>query len=243
MKTYKSLLLVISLLAVMLLNACNASAERFVIKEIMPAEGIGGEDNRILIDEVDGSLKVMAERAGYRLQLSLSFGHGFTGGASPSYWYAGAEHVLHGKITLEGYTFESDPRYPLTFKLIRDVGYAYLCGRGTVTDQAGTSHRLGYEDTVDTWLPRLTSEDQLDREGAAQALGRLATTDQDKDKVVPALIEALKDEAMQVRRNAAESLGLLKDQRAVEPLREALFDTSKWVTEVVAEALEQIDTQ
>jgi len=243
MKTCKFLSLVISLLVAMLLNACNASAERFVIAEIMPAEGEGGEDNRILIQEVNGSLKAVAQRAGYRLQLSLSFGHGFTGGASPSYWYAGAEHVLHGKVSLEGYTFESDPHYPLTFKLIQDVGYAYLCGRGTVTDQAGTSHRLGYEDTVDTWLPRLTLEDQLDREGAAQALGRLATTDQDKDKVVPALIEALKDEAMQVRRNAAESLGLLKDQRAAGPLREALFDTNKWVSEVAVEALEQIGSQ
>ena len=74
----------------------------------------------------------------------------------------------------------------------------YLCGRGTVTMPDGRTPRLGSSDnTVGTWLPRLKSEDPFDREGAAQALGWLAKTNEEKDKAVPALIEVLKDRAME----------------------------------------------
>lgn len=241
MKPYKSLQLVIGFLAVILLNACGSSKERFVVEGIMPSDGNGGENSRIVIKDVNGSLAVFAESAGYKLELSLSFGFGFAGESDPNYWHAGAEHVLIGKVTLSGIAFDSDASYPLTFKLIKDVGYAYLCGRGTVTMKVDETYSLGDNDTVDSWLPRLSSEDQLDREGAAQALGWLATTEQDKNIAVPALIQALQDEAMQVRRNAAEALGKLGDQRAADPLGEALNDPNRWVAEVAAEALEQID--
>ena len=150
----------------------------------------------------------------------------------------GVEHVIQGKLTLVGHTFESDDAYPLTFKLVKERGYVYLCGRGTVTTPDGKIHRLGYDDTVDTWLPRLKSEDLLDREGAAQALGWLAK-EKEKDKVGPALIEALKDKAMEVRRNAAEALGRLQDERATEALVPLLKDREVewWVADVAAESL------
>ena len=84
-------------------------------------------------------------------------------------------------------------------------------------------------------------EDQLTREGASEALGWLAKTQAEKDKAVPALVKALKDEAMEVRRNAASSLGKIGDLRAQEELRAALQDKDEWVQDVVADALKKID--
>ena len=178
--------------------------------------------------------------SGYRFELIAKLS-GLRGGpsyVSPLWFGHGVEHVIRGKLTLVGHTFESDDAYPLTLKFIKERGYVYLCGRGTVTMPDGKTHRLGYNDTVDTWLPRLKSEDLLDREGAAQALGYLTKTEE-KRKVVPALIGALKDKAMEVRRNAAEALGRLQDERATEALVPLLKDREAewWVADVAAESL------
>jgi len=71
-------------------------------------------------------------------------------------------------------------------------------------------------------------------------LGWLARTDQDKEKSVLALIQALKDNVMEVRRNAAEALGRIGDARAVEVLR-VLTNPEKekedWVRSVAEESL------
>ena len=183
---------------------------------------------------VTKGLGVWSAGTGYRWEGILRFRHIML----PLWFGHGIEHVIRGKLTLLGHTFKSDSAYPLTFKLLKGRGYVYLCGRGTVTTPDGKTHRLGYEDTVDTWLPRLKSEDLLDREGAAQALGYLANTEE-KDKAVPALIETLKDDAMEVRRNAAEALGRLRDERATEALLPLLKDSEAewWVADVAAESL------
>lgn len=102
--------------------------------------------------------------------------------------------------------------------MVKNVGYVYLCGRGTIETRQGRTYLLGYDGTTYTWLPRLKSEDQLEREGAALALGWLASTREEVDKVIPALIEALNDDAMEVRRGAAESLGRIGDPQALEAL-------------------------
>jgi len=133
--------------------------------------------------------------------------------------------------------FESDPQYPLTFKLTKANGYVYLCGRGTITTSKGTLHRFGSTDSVNTWLPLVTSTSQLDREGAAQALGWLTKTRQDREKAVPALVTALKDKAIEVRRDAAEALGRIGDPRAIEALTLMLRDESDWVRDVAQESL------
>jgi len=158
-------------------------------------------------------------------------------------WFDGAEHVLQGKVNLwkSGATAESDPSYPLTFKVRKESkGYVYVCGRGTVTTKAGEVQRLGYDDTVDTWLPRLKSDNQLDREGAAEALGWLTQTKEDFDKACPALIDALKDQAMEVRRDAAESLGRIGDERAIDGLTTLTNEETEkeeWVRQVAEESV------
>ncbi len=132
--------------------------------------------------------------------------------------------------------------YPLTFKVTSD-GLTYLCGSGSFALRGvGPSgiRSLGSGDDVAMWMPRLKSEDLLEREGAATALGWLAKTREERDQAVPALVEALKDESTDVRRNAAESLGRLGDERALRPLLTLTNERNEkdeWVREVADESV------
>lgn len=164
-------------------------------------------------------------------------------------WSPGAEHVYladtvvvkEGSLVL--YEIYSDPTYPLTFKLVEDVGYVLLCGRGVVASAGLRRDRVGFNDDVEGWLPKLHSNDQLQREAAAQALGWLATTSADKPNVVTALILALTDSSWQVRRNAAESLGRILDTAAIPALQQATQDKDDWVRDVAEESLAKYSTR
>jgi hypothetical protein len=158
----------------------------------------------------------------------------------PTLSWAGAEHILLGMVSIEGYTFESDPLFPMHFKLVQNRGYVYLCGRGTVTTPHGKKHSLGGTRQVSEFILDLHAQDQLGREAAAEALGWLAKTEKERDEAVPALIEALKDDGVEVRRNAAAALGRIGDPRAREGLQAALQDQDEWVREVVADALTKL---
>jgi hypothetical protein len=155
--------------------------------------------------------------------------------------WAGAEHILLGAVSFGGFTFDSDPSFPLHFKLVQDVGYVYLCGRGTVTTPEGRKHSLGEVQSIDDLVLDLAVEDQLTREAASEALGWLAKAESEIDVAVPALIKALKDDAMEVKRDAAEALGRMGDVRAREGLKAALEDEDEWVREVVADALKKLE--
>jgi hypothetical protein len=155
--------------------------------------------------------------------------------------WAGTEHIFSGTVSFGGYTFEGDPSFPLHFKYVKDVGYVHLCGRGTVTTPDGLKHALGESKRIDDFIGEIAADNQLTREGASEALGWLVKTKDERDKAVPALVNALKDEAMEVRRNAASSLGKIGDLRAQEGLRAALQDKDEWVQEVVADALKKIE--
>lgn len=155
--------------------------------------------------------------------------------------WAGAEHILLGTVSFGGFTFDSDPSFPLHFKLVQDVGYVYLCGRGTVTTPEGQEYSLGEVQKISDLILDLAAEDQLTREAASEALGWLAKTESEIDKAVPALIKALKDDAMEVRRNTAAALGRIGDVRAREALKAALEDEDEWVREVVAGALKELE--
>jgi HEAT repeat protein len=188
----------------------------------------------MLLQNASGSVQVTEPSSGAGYRLAMAF---VSGRFEPTIWNAGSEVAFHGKVTLQDYILDSDRQYPLTFKLVGNTGYVYLCGRGTVTTKDGKTHRLGYEETIHTWLSRLHSKDPLDREGATQALGWLTATQQEKEQTAPALIGALQDEKAEVRRNAAEALGKLKDARATEPLFAAWQDPDGWVAAVAMEVL------
>lgn len=155
--------------------------------------------------------------------------------------WAGAEHILLGTLSFGGVTFDSDPSFPLHFKLVQDVGYVYLCGRGTVTTPDGATHSLGDNQQIGGLVSNLAAEDQLTREAACEALGWLVKTEEERDEAISALVKALGDDAMEVRRNAAAALGRIGDVRAREPLKAALQDADEWVREVVADALKKLE--
>jgi hypothetical protein len=155
--------------------------------------------------------------------------------------WAGAEHILLGKVSLGGFTFDSDSSFPLHFKLVQDVGYVYLCGRGTVATPEGQTYSLGHDAGISDFLGELKAEDQLAREAASEALGWLAQTKGDRERAVPALMDAMKDHAMEVRRNAAASLGKIGNPRAREALKAALEDEDEWVREVAADSLKRLE--
>jgi HEAT repeat protein len=220
-----------------------APVSPYIIPEIVVVDQPGGDEIRTWIASlIEGSSLLMLNArpgAGFNAMLSIN-PSGDSAGISydPIWAYAGAEHLYDGKILNYQRTFDSDPQYPLTFKLVKGLGYVYLSGRGTITTEDGKAVSLGAQDTIETWLPKLTSAVQIQREGAAQALGWLAKTPEEKEKAVTALIPALKDPAMPVRRDAAEALGKLGDARATAPLYELLTDPDAWVGKVATEALQ-----
>jgi hypothetical protein len=181
--------------------------------------GEGGKDTRVLIKlDEEGNPIASSESAGYSwgfIITGLSFN--FSGTMQATYWLEGAEQVYMGKIDMGDMIIDSDPTYPLTFKLTKDQGLLYMCGRGSVTKD-GTVTQFGADDYVAQWLPRIYMEDVIVREAAAQALGWLALTDAQKGQVAPVLLVALSDLRWEVRRNAAEALGRIKAQGAVEVL-------------------------
>lgn len=154
-------------------------------------------------------------------------------------WFSpDATHVFLTEVSLLDFKFQTDPSYPLTFKLVAKQGYIHLCGKGTVTAPDGKVRSLGDDDTVGKWLPVLKSKDQLLREGTSQALGYLVRTREQKDKAIPALIKALKDPSKEVRRNVAEALGKIGDGRGIGPLNALLkVEKDPWVIDVTKDAL------
>jgi hypothetical protein len=232
---------------VLSLTSCAKRAKppaSFTIADI-PSQCEGGERTRALVTaNAAGILSIDPDGAGpgFRFGMISLSTPPFSGSTQATYWCSGAEQVFRGKVSITGFTFDSDPDYNLTFKLIKNIGFTYLCGRGIVTTLEKTT-RIGDEDTVDTWLNSLTSPDGLRREGAAQALGALAKTSSDQGRVVPRLIESLGDSAFEVRRNAAESLGRIGDPRAVGPLTshaDPSVEKDEWVRQVAGQALKTI---
>ena len=212
----------------------------YIISEIMPVDAEGGDEIRVWVGSFAGTSLLMINThpgAGFRAMLMVPINNQ-SSMYDPLWTYPGVEHLYDGKVNNYGYVFDSDPEYPLTFKLVKDMGYVYLCGRGTVTDKDGKSTRLGFEDTVATWLPLIASPEQIHREGATEALGWLAKSDMEKESALSVLIPALKDSSMPVRRDAAEALGKINDVRAATPLFDLLSDQNAWVADVATEALQ-----
>jgi hypothetical protein len=216
---------------------------RIRVSELVPSGPGAITKTRVAVrPEKEGSawLTVIGTAPAYRIYQFFPRGYRVPA-LAPILSWAGAEHILLGTISLEGFTFESDPSFPLHFKLIQDGGYVYLCGRGTVTTPQGRQHSLGQTQTVSDFVLDLRERDQLGREAATEALGWLAKTKTEIDDAVPALIKVLKDDVTEVRRNAAEALGRIGDLRAQAALQDALQDEDEWVREVVADALKKLE--
>lgn len=206
--------------------------------ELEPSVRGGVTKTRVAVrSEKEGSsyLILMDQEPGYRM--FQIFARGYIVRALS---WAGAEHVLLGSVSFAGYTFESDPSFPLHFKLVENVGYVHLCGRGTVTTPAGAKQEITYTPGITELVSALAGSEQLAREAACEALGYLAITRPQKDEAVPALVKALQDPAMEVRRNAAEALGRIGDPTGLPSLQAVLKDEEDWVRLVAAQAIEGI---
>ena len=64
------------------------------------------------------------------------------GGTSQNIWADGVTHTWIGRVSYEGYVFDSDQNKPLSFLVNKDNGYTYVGGKGTVTSPDGKSTTL-----------------------------------------------------------------------------------------------------
>jgi len=144
------------------------------------------------------------------------------------------------------FIIKSDPKYPLTFKIIPSGSYMYLCGRGIlISENDLKAYLFGINDRVEHWILILDNPDPIRRQGAVQALGWLGQKNQ--QAVVGALTNALVDPDMDVRRDAAEALGRLGSikstetlKTAIEALKAATKDSDEWAASVAKEVLLKI---
>jgi hypothetical protein len=82
----------------------------------------------------------------------------------------GAMHIWNGTTAHKygGYTFQSaDTLNPLTFKIVKDTGYVFQCGRGTVKDPSG---KITWFNTAKN-TPRETNDPQIDKNHSADSIG------------------------------------------------------------------------
>jgi hypothetical protein len=98
----------------------------------------------------------------------------------------------------------------------------------------------GCSGSTSHWIAELKSPEPANR---VQAIRKLQDRKSDAAEIVPALIEALKDDVIEVRRTAAGTLGSFgADARSAVPaLTAALKDREPGVRRTAAQALKQID--
>ena len=110
-----------------------------------------------------------------------------------------------------------------------------MSGRGTITLPDNKIKDLGKNDSVTSWINLSSSIDQLDREGAAQALGYLAILGNEDERLraINTLTGLLKDEAYEVRRDAIESLVKI-EAVGIVPMLQGMVekDKNEWVQRV-----------
>ena len=241
MKNIALTITVLFLLSTIVFSQEDKSDNQLVIQSIK-AGSQAKEDNanRLLVrpSSTDfNSLILSTSGAGYQSRYIVNQ----RGEIICDFFCQGSEYIFKGKIYMWGHIFDSDPNYPLTFKLVKNTGFVYLCGRGIVTFEDGSKVRLGYGQKIDDWIAALKDPDELKRQGAVQAIGWLAESIEERYKSIQLLIVLLNDPVMEVRRNSAEVLGKIGNKSAKESLNVAVRDTNKWVRDVADESLALID--
>jgi hypothetical protein len=220
------------------------SQSRTEVVELIPANITDAESKRsttrvVIAKDEHGIIRNDAPSVGWKQQMLFETGTGGQLQAFGHNWGIGAEHAF--KISIRNYgtdafrfDVEGDKDFPLTFKVTQD-GYAYLCGRGTITVHGYQPRKFGCEKTEQDWLAGLRSDHQLVREGSAEAAGWLKLK-----AAVPHLVQSLSDSAWEVRRNACEALGIIGDAAATDAVQKLTADPNDEVKAVAKEALQRL---
>jgi len=191
-------------------------------------------------DRETSVIQMTDDGASYRNEMECN-----SNGSCVYHWFdVGSEITIKGTIELLGAEITSDESYPLTFKMT-DEGWILLYGSGEIKPNGEDVIAVGQEDSTESWLSFLESENQLAREAAASALGWLGLNAEEDSRgaIVVGLVAALDDSAWEVKRNAAEALGRLKESTAIEALEGLLEDEEGdgWVAAVAQETLDRIN--
>jgi hypothetical protein len=185
-------------------------------------------------------LQIPDQGAGYRDEIECD-----ANARCSMHWFdLGSELAIQDSIEVLGVKIESDPTYPLTFKMTRQ-GWTLMYGRGKIKPAGNPVIEVGQMEKLDSWLLLLNQKNKLSRESAASALGWIGGESPKRSIIIQALINLLHDTNWEVRRNAAEALGRLKEKAAADPLKKLLDDTDGegWVKAVAEEALKRIESK
>jgi hypothetical protein len=91
----------------------------------------------------DGKVQISQKSDGsYHISGNVTVRFNPSGGYDQTIWADGVTHTWVGKVTYEGYVFDSDGSKPLVFRVDKDNGYTYVGGKGTVTEPNGKSTTL-----------------------------------------------------------------------------------------------------
>ena len=180
-----------------------------------------------IVPSKDGTPVYEEERPGdgltFIIGLGIFFGgRGNTGSSRLVNVGPGSEIRFAGDVTVGNLRIVPVPGSRLAFRRRPSGNWAYVSGIGNMIYlDRNELVQLGYHRTVTSCLTLLSAKDEFFREGAARDLGRL-TREEDIARVVPELAKLLRDEAILVRRGAAESIGRISPPNCVDLLTETI---------------------
>lgn len=149
----------------------------------------------------------------------------------------GNEYIfVDSKIKLFNYTFESNSNFPLAFKLLKDKGLVYLCGKGSVLDKKGNITHFGKSMIFEILSENIESEDELKKIGSIQAFGYLGD-----NRAIQYLFKLLENESNYIKLLVVEALVRLKSPEIISKLRkisekdQSLKPMYIWATQNISE--------
>ena len=165
----KYMYMVTPLTLLVLVMGCGGKAPgtgEYVIEAISPKEATANLRGRLVLwtdsegeFQIEGTMEVISNGwivttympagatvefiSGGRMKLEVKEGQQL--GWEYGMWLPDVEHEIRGVVTdlgQDGYSFAGDSKDPLVFKLVKDAGYVYISGKGTLTTPDGKKQRF-----------------------------------------------------------------------------------------------------
>jgi hypothetical protein len=129
----RSIALTLSMLLCLTVLSCNTRS--FSLKDDKLIDRSARHD--------DGKVQISQNPdGGYHISGQVTVTFNPSGGYDQNIWADGVTHTWIGKVTYQGYVFDSNSGKPLVFRVDKDNGYTYVGGKGTVTAPDGKSTTL-----------------------------------------------------------------------------------------------------